>query len=194
MAFKSSQKQLKMPLLVRIMDPAFEPPTQTHHKDCRRDERLRTKSSKDSWNGRPTALRDGWLPTSDARYYRVGVPSPLIIASGYTYATLVSLGRAEETQADWLAWFKSIEPLFRNFTPTVHDIIEDADANKVIVRCTSDASTPVGPYRNEYMIVLYFTEDQTKVVRFLEFVDAAGSMEFFPRLHRWVAEHPDMKW
>jgi hypothetical protein len=159
-------------------------PTQIPSKNCHRDERLRTKSLKDSKSGRPTALLDGRLPPSDARCTRVSVPSLLRIASWHTYAALVSLGQAEE----------SVEPLFRNFTPTVQDIYEDADANKVVARCTSSASTPVGPYRNEYMIVLYFTEDQRKVERFLEFVDAGASMEFFPRLHKWVAEHPDMKW
>jgi ketosteroid isomerase-like protein len=169
-------------------------PTQIPSKNCHRDERLRTKSLKDSKSGRPTALRDGRLPTSDARCTRVSIPSVLRIASWHTYAALVSLGQAEETKADWLAWFKSVEPLFRNFTPTVHDIYEDADANKVVARCTSSACTPVGPYRNEYMIVLYFTKDQRKVERFLEFVDAGASMEFFPRLHKWVAEHPGMKW
>jgi ketosteroid isomerase-like protein len=169
-------------------------PIQALRKDCQKDARLRTKSSKDLRTGRSTALRNGWLPTADARYCRVSVPSPLIIALDDTYAALVSLGSAEQSKADYQAWFESIELLFRDFTPTVHDIFEDAAANKVVVWVTSDASTPIGPYHNEYMLALYFTEDQRKVETFLEYVDAAVSKDFLPRLNQWAAEHPDKKW
>jgi ketosteroid isomerase-like protein len=99
-----------------------------------------------------------------------------------------------QTKADYQAWFESIEPLFREFTPTVKDVFEDDDANKVTVWVTSTASTPIGPYHNEYFLALYFTEDQTKVETFLEYVDAGLSTKFFPLLDAWVSQHPDKEW
>jgi hypothetical protein len=41
---------------------------------------------------------------------------------------------------------------------------------------------PSGLYANEYAVMLQFTEDGEKVVRFEEFVDSAYSMNFFQKL------------
>lgn len=38
----------------------------------------------------------------------------------------------------------------------------------------------------EYCLILYFNEEGDKVTRFLEFVDSAWGMAFFPKLRGWV--------
>jgi len=73
-------------------------------------------------------------------------------------------------------------PAFQNFDVTVLDLIEDSAANKVAMWAKSTATTIIGPYTNEYMLVFYFNETGDKVERFLEYVDSANSVSFFPKL------------
>jgi hypothetical protein len=79
------------------------------------------------------------------------------------------------------AYVSRIMPLFRNFTVTTKDLIEDPVANKVAIWASSTADTDAGPYANEYMFVLHFNSD-CKVEKILEFVDSAFSKEFFGKL------------
>lgn len=51
-----------------------------------------------------------------------------------------------------------------------------------MIHATSTAETDIGPYANEYALILKFTEDGTKVTRFLEMVDSAYSAKFFAAL------------
>ena len=55
------------------------------------------------------------------------------------------------------------------------------------MHASSKATTDLGDYANEYMIILYMTEDGSKVERFLEFVDSAYSKDFMGRLREAVA-------
>jgi ketosteroid isomerase-like protein len=60
--------------------------------------------------------------------------------------------------------------------------IHDAGAHKSIIHASSTAETKIGPYANEYMLVLKFTKDGKKVTEFNEFVDSAYSEPFFKAL------------
>ena len=84
--------------------------------------------------------------------------------------------------AQYAAYFVPLMPHFRSFTVTVHDTVVDEVARKVVMRASSTAETDVGPYANEYMIVLRMTEDGRLVERFDEFNDSAFIVEFLPRL------------
>jgi hypothetical protein len=50
------------------------------------------------------------------------------------------------------------------------------------MHATSTADSDIGPYANEYALILHFTEDGKKVTKFLEFVDSAFSTKFFADL------------
>jgi ketosteroid isomerase-like protein len=60
--------------------------------------------------------------------------------------------------------------------------IHDADAHTSIIHASSTAETKIGPYANEYTLMLTFTEDGKKVTKFDEFVDSAYSEKFFAAL------------
>jgi hypothetical protein len=62
--------------------------------------------------------------------------------------------------------------------------IHDADAHTSIIHASSTAETEIGPYANEYVLILTFTEDGKKVTKFDEFVDSAYSKEFFAALEK----------
>jgi ketosteroid isomerase-like protein len=111
-----------------------------------------------------------------------------------------SMGRPSMNNSEYRTRMKELLPLFRKFTVTltsfahdtyeqltssqvtVHTAVHDADEHKCIMHATSTAETDIGPYGNEYALVLFFTDDGKKVTKFLEYVDSAYAMQFFARL------------
>lgn len=79
-------------------------------------------------------------------------------------------------------------PLFKDFNPVIHQLVEDESANTVAIWCSSTADTVIGPYGNEYVLVLYFNEAGDKVERLIEFVDTEYSKSFFGRLRKYLEE------
>lgn len=62
------------------------------------------------------------------------------------------------------------------------------------MHASSSAVTDVGPYTNEYVLVMRMTEDGRAVERFDEFVDSRVSAEFMPRLRAKVGvEHQQQR-
>ncbi|KAJ8126900.1 hypothetical protein O1611_g6740 [Lasiodiplodia mahajangana] len=100
-----------------------------------------------------------------------------------------SLGRSQMDNASYAAWLGPLLPHLRGFTVTIDDVTEDAQANKVVLLGHSTASSDIGPYANEYVIVLYMNEAGDKVTKFFEFVDSNNSVTFFPKLR----EHLEQK-
>ncbi|KAI4674552.1 uncharacterized protein J4E88_008288 [Alternaria novae-zelandiae] len=93
-----------------------------------------------------------------------------------------SLGRPVMNNTQYRERFSQMIPHFRNFKVTVHTEVHDADAHTCIMHATSTADSDIGPYANEYALVLHFTEDGKQVTKFLEFVDSAFSNKFFKEL------------
>ncbi|KAI1317017.1 hypothetical protein F5Y16DRAFT_160305 [Xylariaceae sp. FL0255] len=99
-----------------------------------------------------------------------------------------TLGRQEMDNATYAGYFGAMIPHFKDFTVTVDDIFEDAQENKVVIWARSTAETEIGPYANEYSLMLYFNEAGDKVTKFLEFVDSQNSIIFFPKLREHIAK------
>jgi hypothetical protein len=51
-----------------------------------------------------------------------------------------------------------------------------------MMHATSTADTVIGPYINEYALILHFTEDRKQITKFFEYVDSAYSLKFFVKL------------
>lgn len=79
-------------------------------------------------------------------------------------------------------------PIFQDFQPEIHDIMEDDRENKVSMWVTSKAQSAIGPYANGGMILVYFNEAVDKVERIVEFVDYAYVKKFFGRLGKYMIE------
>ena len=120
-----------------------------------------------------------WTPTSILSYR---APTCL------HYILPSSLHRPPLNNEQYGAYFFPIMPAFERFHLTVHDSIVDEAARKVLMHVSSSASTALGPYNNEYMVILYMTEDGRKVDKFYEFVDSAYSIDYMPRLRDAMAE------
>ncbi|KAI4670300.1 uncharacterized protein J4E79_000581 [Alternaria viburni] len=93
-----------------------------------------------------------------------------------------SLNRTAMTNDEYRVFFKRIEPLYENFTARVLQETHDPEAHTCIIHARSTATTAIGPYGNEYALILTFTEDGTKVKYFDEFVDSAYTLDYGRRL------------
>ena len=93
-----------------------------------------------------------------------------------------SLGREPMNNEQYLAYFTPIMPAFSNFHLTGKHTIVDEEARNVAIHAFSTATTDLGDYKNEYMLILHMTMDGTKVRLFEEFVDSKHTAEFFMRL------------
>ncbi|KAI0515385.1 hypothetical protein F5B22DRAFT_607159 [Xylaria bambusicola] len=99
-----------------------------------------------------------------------------------------SLGRQPLNNAEYKAYFATWIPLFKDFTVTVNDLVEDEKENKVVMWAKSTAMTEVGPYANEYVLILHMNEAGDKITKFLEFVDSQFSVTFFTKLREHQAQ------
>ena len=118
------------------------------------------------------------------------VPAILAIRAPHcqTHYPPASLKRPPLNNDDFAKYMASQIPLFKKFTLTLHDTIIDPDDRKIVLHVSSTADTPVGPYANEYVLMIWATEDCTKVEKFVEFLDSWQSVRFFSKLQKWVAE------
>lgn len=117
---------------------------------------------------------------------------PLSCCLSYDHHTdrhpVESLQQEPKGNEDYRKYWTSIAPLFTNFQPTVHDIIEDQRENKLIVWASSTGQTVLGPYANEYMLLLYFNPAGDKVERFVEFVDSDVARSTFSKLYKLMED------
>ncbi|KAH7379122.1 hypothetical protein DE146DRAFT_773845 [Phaeosphaeria sp. MPI-PUGE-AT-0046c] len=97
------------------------------------------------------------------------------------------LGRPTLNITEYDAYFSSLLPYFKNFTVTVVDAYVDEAANRVALQAASTATSVIGPYANEYVVMMKMTECKTQVYEVREFVDSESSANFFPNLTAYIA-------
>ncbi|KAK4546029.1 hypothetical protein LTR36_002166 [Oleoguttula mirabilis] len=65
---------------------------------------------------------------------------------------------------------------------TIRKLAYPLGQHEAVVHTTGSGKTLVGTYRNEYALVVAFTEEKSKVVRVEEFADATFSDEIFAQV------------
>ncbi|KAI2478300.1 hypothetical protein Ptr902_10495 [Pyrenophora tritici-repentis] len=93
-----------------------------------------------------------------------------------------SMNRAAQSNDEYGAYFDRIKSLYSDFTVTVMEEIHDAEAHSCIIHASSTASTAIGPYANEYALIIEFTKDGKNVTKIYEFVDSDYSKKFVAEL------------
>lgn len=73
-----------------------------------------------------------------------------------------------------------------NYSVTVTDTYVDEAQKRVVMQAVGSADSVVGRYENEYVVVMFMTEDGGKIWEVREFVDAGVREEFFPRLMAYI--------
>lgn len=106
-----------------------------------------------------------------------------------------SMGRVSQNNDEYRIYLSTIMPLrylypsqwyraklLRLWQVVIHKAVHDAEMHTCVIRASSTADTEIGPYANEYMLSLEFTEDGKQVKAFDEFVDSDYSERFFASL------------
>ena len=85
---------------------------------------------------------------------------------------------------DYATYFARSLPIFHNFTVKTHESIVDEEARKVVMLASSTAETDIGPYNNEYVLVIEMGRDGRQVEKVIEWVDSGYSVKFFGQLRQ----------
>src|SRR5215469_2165473 len=91
----------------------------------------------------------------------------------------MSLKIPASTNEQFAAQLTSLKPIFRNFSLTVTELVEDVDERKICIWLLARADTAIGEYRNEYVWLMEFDESGEKIARMKEFVDAGMVRDFW---------------
>lgn len=98
-----------------------------------------------------------------------------------------SLRVAQRGLAAYADFMRGFMPLMRNFAvdyaPGAGPLVDEA-ARKTVLHLRSRADTDLGPYANEYILILSMTDDGTELVDVMEFADSLYSQEFWGRRPR----------
>ena len=86
------------------------------------------------------------------------------------------LGRLSMDNEAYCQFFTAIMPMFKDLTLTAYDVVEDQKANKVVIHAGSTATTPLGEYKNEYMVLVETNDSHDQIVHVKEFVDSGFSV------------------
>ena len=111
-----------------------------------------------------------------------------------------SLGIPKRNNGEWTAYFKQIEaigidgkvsPLLTPRCPRwpevdhhkmiIDDYLAVADERRAVCRSSVSATTPVGPYSNEYVWFLVFDETGQKIVSITEFFDSKAAADLLAK-------------
>lgn len=99
-----------------------------------------------------------------------------------------SLNLAPMNNTEYATQLQKLTAVFQNFNLTVHDLVEDREAHRIVMWLKACADTLAGEYINEYMWTLDFDETGEKIIRMHEFVDTVVNREFWPKLSAALKE------
>lgn len=99
-----------------------------------------------------------------------------------------SLGNSPQDNATYGESLRQLSGVFKNFSCTINDLLEDKQANRICLYLSARGDTVVGEYVNEYMWLLNFNESGEKITCSKEYSDTALARDFFPKLKTAMTE------
>lgn len=93
-----------------------------------------------------------------------------------------SLGLPSQDNATYIKSLHQLKAIFKNFSLTIDEIMEDTRTRTMCLWLTARADTDAGLYENEYVWMWNLDETGTKITRSKEYSDSAQAKEFFPKL------------
>jgi ketosteroid isomerase-like protein len=100
-----------------------------------------------------------------------------------------SRARSFRNNEEYRKFFSTMIPAFKNFTLSLidEDTAIDVENRLITLHLKSTADSVIGPYANEYFVLLKSSPDGSLIEVGKEFVDSAYSSEFFPKLQEYFA-------
>ena len=93
-----------------------------------------------------------------------------------------SMNNKPQDNTTYATHLHQVRAIFKNFSLTVNDILEDKDAKRMCLWLSARADTAVGEYVNEYVYLWDFDDTGTKITCSKEYSDTLMAKEFFPKL------------
>ena len=98
------------------------------------------------------------------------------------------LNRPVLDNTQYRSFFSTLLPYFKSFNVEILDVVEDTQNSKVAISARSKGETVIGPYGNEYMLIMHMTSDHLKVTCIKEFVDSGYSDDYFRKLREHISK------
>lgn len=102
-----------------------------------------------------------------------------------------SLGFKPQDNATYGKLLHQLTGVFRNFSCTINDLLEDRQANRICLYLSARGDSVAGEYVNEYMWLLDFDESGEKITCSTEYSDTILARDFFPKLQAAMAERSE---
>ncbi|MCJ1325732.1 hypothetical protein MMC10_002395 [Thelotrema lepadinum] len=102
--------------------------------------------------------------------------------SALRYILPSTLGHPPQDNAQYIGSLRKLLSIFRNFSLTCHNVVEDAPERHVVMYLTARGDTDAGEYINEYVWFLDFDEAGESITGHKEFVDTVMNRDFWPKL------------
>lgn len=117
-----------------------------------------------------------------------------------------TIGLPPSTNADFRAFFEplksfqdtevrafSLPPTLRSLADVIEQVkihaqVFDPEARSFWVHLDMWATTPIGPFHNEFVFMLFFNEQGDKIVRIREMMDSFYAKDFFARMATYSAQ------
>ena len=99
-----------------------------------------------------------------------------------------SMGFSPQDNATYRQLLHQLTAIFRNYSCTINDLLEDKQTNRICLYLTARGDTVVGEYVNDYMWLLDFDESGEKITCSKEYSDTAMARDFFPKLKAAMVE------
>ncbi|KAI4124584.1 MAG: hypothetical protein LQ338_004722 [Usnochroma carphineum] len=115
----------------------------------------------------------------------VGARTPSCLRHLYPTA----MAQAPQDTAAYAKSITSLHAIFKNFSLTLDELIEDTANHRICMWLSARADTAAGEYVNEYVWLLDFDESGKKIVRTKEFSDSVMARDFFPKLKAAMDKH-----
>lgn len=98
------------------------------------------------------------------------------------YYLPITMGYEPQANDSYERSLRNLTGVFKDYSLTIEDIVEDRDARSLCLWLTARANTAAGLYENDYVWLWYFDESGTKILRSKEFSDSIRNREFWPQL------------
>ncbi|KAI4144715.1 MAG: hypothetical protein L6R39_004065 [Caloplaca ligustica] len=108
----------------------------------------------------------------------IGARTPSCLRHLYPTA----MGQPPQDTAAYAKSLTSLHAIFKNFSLTIDELIEDSANHRICLWLSARADTAAGEYVNEYVWLLDFDASGKKIVRTKEFSDSVMARDFFPQL------------
>ena len=93
-----------------------------------------------------------------------------------------SMGNKPQNNATYAKSLHQLVAIFKNFSLTVTDLLEDKETHRICMWRNARADTMAGVYINDYVWLLDFDKTGQKITCSKEYSDTLMSKEFYPKL------------